>query len=84
MRVLWDEPKRLTNIEDHNLDFADAERFDWVSSIVRPSHSRRFRAIGMLDSRLVAIIFAPVGTEAISIISMRQASKNERKIYGDR
>lgn len=84
MKILWDEPKRFTNIEDHGLDFADAEHFDWVSSLVRPSHSRRFRAIGMLNNRLVAIIFAPVGTEAVSIISMRHASKNERKTYADR
>ncbi len=85
MRVVWDEPKRLSNIEDHGLDFADAVEFDWLSAIVRPSHTDRYRAIGLMGGKLVvALIFKPLGTEAISIISLRPASKSERKTYGER
>ncbi len=85
MKVVWDEPKRLSNIELHGLDFADAAEFDWLSAVVRPSHSNRYRAIGLIGEKLVvALIFRPLGTEAISIISLRPASKSERKMYGER
>lgn len=85
MKIVWDEPKRLSNIELHGLDFADAAEFDWLSAIVRPSHSDRYRAIGLMGGRVVvALIFKPLGTEAISIVSLRLASKSERKMYGER
>jgi hypothetical protein len=85
MKIVWDETKRLSNIEVHGLDFADATEFDWLSAIVLPSHANRYRAIGLLSEKLVvALIFKPLGTEAISIISLRPASKSERKMYGER
>lgn len=85
MKIVWDELKRLSNIEVHGLDFADITEFDWLSAIVRPSHTNRYRAIGVMGGKLVvAVIFKPLGTEAMSIISLRPASKRERKMYGER
>jgi hypothetical protein len=39
MRIVWDEPKRQTNIARHGLDLADAELFDWEGAIVVSGHS---------------------------------------------
>ena len=87
MKVVWDEPKRRGNIEAHGLDLADAEVFDWDTALVVPGHPgrdgrARFRAIGRLGGELVVVVFSPLGTEAISVISMRRASRKERKLHG--
>ncbi len=51
MKTIWDEPKRLANIDKHRLDFADISEFGWESAIVAESpaetpNSRRFKTIG--------------------------------------
>lgn len=74
MRVAWDEPKRRTNFETHGLDLADAESFEWETAIVTPGHPGqenrpRFKAIGWLANELVALVFSPLGSEAVSVIS---------------
>ena len=81
MKIVWDEPKREANRRTHGLDFADAEAADWEEAVVRPSYGGRYLAILPLDGRLIAIAFAPLGTEAISLISMRPASRRERTIH---
>jgi uncharacterized DUF497 family protein len=86
MRIIWDEPKRETNLATHGLDLADAEFFDWETARVVRSHSgaggrARFRAVGRLRAELVTLVFSPLGTEAVSVISLRRASRSERKLY---
>ena len=69
------------------LDFADArDRFEWETAIVGPTYASkhggaRFIAIGFLDGEMVSLIFSPLGTEAISAISLRPASNKERRRY---
>ena len=89
--MVWDERKRATNLrpepDGHGLDFIDArDRFEWDSAIIAPTHAGsggrvRFIAIGWLDGHLRALVFAPLGTEAVSIISLRPASRRERNLY---
>jgi uncharacterized DUF497 family protein len=43
----------------------------------------RWRAIGMNVHGVIAIVFVALGLEAISVISMRPASKQERKLYAE-
>lgn len=87
MRVVWDESKREINLAKHGLDFADArDRLLFEDSVIVPSHPGpdgrpRFVAVGVLDKRLVAAVIAPLGTEALSLISLRPASRAERRIY---
>jgi uncharacterized DUF497 family protein len=86
MKIVWDEPKRQANIVTHGLDLADAESFDWETAIVVPGHAGkdgrpRFRAIGRLGNELVTLVFSPLGTEAVSAISLRPASRAERKLH---
>lgn len=91
--MIWDESKRAQNLlpepDGHGMDFADArDRFEWESAVILPTHasrtgSARLKAIGFLDDILVALVFAPLGTEAIASISLRPASRKERKIYDE-
>ena len=81
-----DEPKRLTNLATHGLDLADAEFFDWETAKVLRGHSGagghpRFRGIGRLRNDIVTLVFSSLGTEAVSVISLRRASRVERKLY---
>ncbi len=88
--MVWDAPKRQSNIEDHGLDFADArDRFEWETAIIAPSHPgedgrERFKALGDLDGRIVGLVFSLLGNEAISAISLRPANRSERKRYANR
>jgi uncharacterized DUF497 family protein len=82
----WDEPKRLANIDRHKLDFVHAEAGDWNHALVREAHpgrrgEPRFKAIVQIGNRLIVVIFSPLGTEALSIISMRPANPKEKRIY---
>jgi uncharacterized DUF497 family protein len=79
MRIVWDEPKRLGNIAKHGLDFADLTLDFFVSAQVRPAKQNRFVAIGWHDGvTVIAVVFRPLGSEAISVISMRRANQRER------
>jgi uncharacterized protein len=85
--IVWDEPKRLSNLVKHGLDFASVEPgFDFERAIVLPakpskSGRRRLRIIGEMDGELVAIVAAPLGGEALAIVSLRPASKKERRLH---
>ncbi len=86
MKVVWDEPKRRSNLATHGFDLADAEQLDWDNILIVPGHPARdgrprFRAIGLFGDELVTVVFSRLGTEGVSVISMRPASNAERKIY---
>ena len=79
MRITFDEAKRQSNIAKHGLDFADLTLDFFLSSYIEPAKEGRSLAIGNFDGLLViAVVFRPLGTEAISVISMRRANQNER------
>ena len=79
MRIVWDEPKRLANIEKHGLDFASLSFEFFETATIESARHNRFLAIGDLDGvRLIAVVFAPLGAEALSVISMRPANRTER------
>ena len=50
------------------------------ASIIVPANNNRHMAIGQLRDGTIAVVFARLGTEGISIISMRPASRKERKL----
>ena len=81
MKITYDENKRHTNIEKHGLDFAelDIEFFD--KATVLPAEQGRYLAIGEFqEAIIVTVVFKPLGSEALSVISMRPASKKERQL----
>lgn len=80
MKITWDEPKRETNLKARGLDFAALDLEFFAGSVVLPAKQNRFKAIGRFDGTILAVIFKPLGTEAISVISMRRASRKERSV----
>jgi len=48
-----------------------------------PSHHKRWLGIGKNVRGVIVVVFVVLGKEAVSLISMRQASKNERKLYAE-
>jgi len=82
MKIVWDEPKRQRNLRERGLDFADVDLEFFAASIMAEAKKGRSRAIGEFRGKIVTVIFKPLGSEAISVISMRPASRNERKAYG--
>ena len=79
MVIVWDEPKRLANIDKHGLDFADLSLEFFRRALNRPAKRGRLQAIGHLSDGTVAVIFVRLGTEGLSVISMRAANSAERR-----
>lgn len=81
MKIMWDEPKRLANLAKHRMNFADLNESFFDQALVLPAPGNRHRAIGVNIRGVICVVFAHYGKEAISVISMRPASSNERKAY---
>jgi uncharacterized DUF497 family protein len=81
MKIVWDEPKRLANIDKHGLDFAALDEEFFLASRIRAAKAGRFMAIGRIVGGIVAVVFARLGSEGISIVSMRPASHAERRLF---
>ncbi len=81
MKIVWDEPKRLANIAKHRLDFAALTEDFFANALVLSAKSGRYRAIGVDANGVISVVFAVLGLEGISVISMRPASKKERKLF---
>ncbi len=85
MRYEWDEAKREANVRKHGLDFADAEEVfaGTTISVEDRRHNygeQRFVTFGMLGRVVVALAHTEqAGT--IRLISMRKATRGERKSY---
>lgn len=85
MKIVWDEPKRLANLDKHGLDFADLDEAFFDTALVIPSYKRkRWIAVGASIRGVIVVVFARLGREGVSIISMRPASRSERKLYAER
>ena len=83
MMIVWDEPKRLANLArlaKHGLDFSDLDEAFFLSSLVVPAKGNRHIAIGRLADGTIAVVFAVLGSEGVSVISMRPASRREREL----
>ena len=80
MQIVYDEPKRLSNLAKHGLDFADLDLDFFDDATFDLAKNGRLMAIGEFRGRMViTVIVRPLGSEALSIISMRPASQSERK-----
>jgi len=71
----------VTNLDSRGLDFAELDIEFFATSTVLPAKADRFKAIGEFGEIILAVIFKPLGSEAISVISMRRASRKERSVY---
>jgi len=83
VKIVWDEPKRLANLDKHGLDFADLNETFFDTALVLPSYRNRWLGIGKNIRGVIVVVFVTLGKEGISIISMRRASAKERKLYAE-
>jgi uncharacterized protein len=80
--IVRDDWKRERNLEAHHFDFDELDEEFFLSATVVPAKKGRLMAIGEFRGRVVAVIFKLLGSEGISIISMRRASRKERRRHG--
>jgi uncharacterized DUF497 family protein len=81
MKIVWDQPKRLANIAKHGLDFATLTEDFFAEALVISAKNGRYLAIGKDVNGVVSVVFATLGLEGISVISMRSASPKERRMF---
>lgn len=87
MRFSWTETKRTQNLKDHGLDFIDAPRvFEGITFTFEDDRfsygEKRFVTLGLLAGVPVSIVHTENPHE-IHIISFRNATKRETKIFFD-
>jgi hypothetical protein len=88
MELTYDAEKRDRTLEHRGLDFEDAAQvFDSLEFTVeddrRDYGEIRYQTYGLLDDRLVVVVWTP-REHARHIISMRKANERERKRYDAR
>jgi uncharacterized protein len=86
MNFEWDERKNEVNIEKHGFDFTDAYRiFDLPMAVELDERDNygedRWIGTGILDGRIVVVIYTEPNEGTIRIISLRKALSYERKHY---
>lgn len=86
MNFEWNEGKNGLNVDKHGFDFADAYRiFDLPMAVERDERDDygedRWIGTGILDGRVVVVVYTEPNEEIIRIISLRKALSYERKNY---
>ncbi|MBA3448660.1 MAG: BrnT family toxin [Pseudaminobacter sp.] len=79
----WDENKRLSNFQKHDIDFPDAALSLLQAHLESPSNrqgERRTKAICRTSERIVIVIFTMRG-KICRIISARRADRNDQRKY---
>lgn len=84
----WDENKNTINKKKHGISFEEAKEVFWDNNAILfddPEHSvgeERFMIIGMIRSQKICIVsHCYRDNDVIRIISSREATKNEKKVY---
>jgi len=86
MRYEWDERKRAANLEKHGLDLVDANlvfeaRFKATVEVARAEDDeRRFVDFAEVGGAVLMLVYTMRGG-AVRCISLRPASKSERKVF---
>ena len=86
MEFEWDPEKDRSNKGKHGIDFASATRVfrdprHITIDSTRPDHGEtRMKAVGLVEDRLMVVIFTDRGANR-RIISARRARPNERRDY---
>ena len=86
MKLTWDKQKNSANVEKHGLDFSDARQVFEAPMLVRLDDRKdygedRWVGIGLMDMRVVVIVFTEPKENTIRVISFRKATSDERQQY---
>jgi uncharacterized protein len=80
VEIVYDELKRLQNKAKHGFDFKDLNVEFFAEAAIVRAKGDRLMAIGWFGEGIVAVVYRPLGIEAISVVSMRVADRKERRI----
>jgi uncharacterized DUF497 family protein len=79
----WHDEKARLNILKHGISFVTGARVFLNARRVECDGERRRKAAGMVEGRLLAVVFTTRG-ETCRIISARPANSSEERRYGYR
>jgi len=83
--VTWDERKRRENRAKHRVDIALAVGFEFETALVEEDldvgYEQRFRAIGLIGSKLYFLAFTLGADDEPHAISLRPATPREPRYY---
>jgi uncharacterized DUF497 family protein len=85
MEIDFDPAKNAKNIRKRGLSFEHVLEFDFKTAQFAIDNRRdygqvRYRALGLIDQRLHALVFVEI-TGGIRVISFRKSNKREIKQY---
>ncbi len=86
MKFIWNRRKNAANVKKHELDFADAYKVFESPMLVdldnREDYGEdRWIGVGLMENRVVVIVFTEPDEDTIRIISFRKATTDERDNY---
>ena len=86
MKFIWDRRKNEANIKKHELDFADAYKVFESPMLVglddREDYGEdRWIGVGLMENRVVVIVFTEPEEDTVRVISFRKATTDERDNY---
>lgn len=86
MRFEWDEHKNQVNLAKHGFDFVDVHLVFNIPMVVELDESEnygedRYIGIGLLQGRVVVVVYTEPDEQTIRIISLRKALSYERRYY---
>jgi uncharacterized DUF497 family protein len=81
MKIVWDELKRRSNLAKHGYDFADLTEQFFEDGNDIPSYDDRRLLVGKFGRKTIVVVFRPLGQEAVSVISMRDANRKDIERY---
>ena len=85
MQFIWDESKRISNLNKHELDFAltyllfEHDTFTFEDNRIT-YNERRFVTLRLLNGIVVVVVHTETD-DVIRVISLRKAVINEQKFY---
>jgi hypothetical protein len=86
----WDARKAAANLAKHNVDFSEAQRaFDDPNAIGWGDDREDYREdrdimLGMVEGRLLHVVYTVLDDMTVRIISARRATPRERRRYHEK
>ena len=84
MQFEWDKAKRIANLRNHRIDFADVPAMFSTPMLIEPDErvdygEDRWIGIGFLQNGVAVVIWTEQQNNVIRIISARKANQYERQ-----
>jgi len=86
VEITYDPKKNARNIAKRGLSFDRVHEFGFDTATILEDDrvdygETRWRAFGLLDGRMHALVYAEIDENVIRVIGLRRANKHEVKLY---